>query len=218
MNLQRIYRYRFAGVDQARKNVVWKEIAEYLYENHLAKPQKVLDPAGGFCEFINHVPAPERWTIDLSEEVTNHANSGVKALIGDNRRVELPPDYFDAVFISNFLEHLSSQEEVAAFLERMCGCLRSGGRIVVMGPNFRYTYRDYFNFADHTVILTETGLAEHLYGAGFELERIHPQFLPLSFRSRSYLPVSPFLVRAYLRLPLAWKVMGEQFLLVGRKP
>lgn len=218
MNLSRIYRYRFAGVDQARKNVVWKEIAEFLHETCLGRPQRILDPAGGFCEFINHVPAAERWTIDLSEEIKQHAHSGVKTLIGDNRMVELPRDYFDAVFISNFLEHLASQEEVAAFLERMCDCMRSGGRIVVMGPNFRYTYRDYFNFADHTVILTETGLAEHLYGAGFEVERIHPRFLPLSFRSRSYLPVNSFLIRTYLRLPLAWKVMGEQFLLVGQKP
>lgn len=218
MNLPRIYRYRFAGIDQARKNVVWKEIAEFLYATHLGRPTRILDPAGGFCEFINHVPAAERWTIDLSDEIRQFANSGVKTLIGDNRCIELPDEYFDAVFISNFLEHLTSQEEVAAFLERMCRALCSGGRIVVMGPNFRYTYRDYFNFADHTVILTETGLAEHIYGAGFEVQSIVPRFLPLSFRSRSHLPISPFLIRTYLKLPLAWKLLGQQFLVTGRKP
>src|SRR5258708_32947582 len=97
----------------------------------------------------------------------------------------------------------------------MFRCLKPGGRIAVMGPNFKYAYRDYFDFADHTVILTELGLAEHLYGAGFEIESIYPKFLPLSFRGG--IPVSRFLVRTYLSLPLAWRIMGKQCLLVATK-
>ena len=115
----------------------------------------------------------------------------------------------------NFLEHLHSQEEVADFLGKMYGHLRKGGRIAVMGPNFKYVYKQYFDFADHTVILSELGLAEHLYGAGFEVERIHPRFLPLSFRGG--LPINRMLVRAYLGMPWAWRFFGKQFLLIGRK-
>ena len=55
MNHTRIYDYRFAQVDMVKKNLVWNEIASYLYYNHLNKPQKMLDPAGGLCEFINHI-------------------------------------------------------------------------------------------------------------------------------------------------------------------
>jgi hypothetical protein len=104
---------------------------------------------------------------------------------------------------------------VAAFLERMFACIKPGGKIAIMGPNFKYAYRSYFDFADHTVILSELGLAEHLYGAGFEIENIYPKFLPLSFRGK--IPVSRLLVKTYLSFPLAWRVLGKQFLLIGRK-
>jgi len=218
MNHNRIYEYRFANVDMQKKNVVWKEIAHFLYNTHLNEPQKTLDPAGGLCEFINHVPSAERWTIDLSDEVKKFAAPDIKTIIGNNLEVELPENYFDGVFISNFLEHLNSQFEVADFLERMFKTLKSKGRIVIMGPNFRYTYKDYFNFADHTVILTELGVAEHLYGAGFNIVKNYPQFLPLSFRSKGFLPVNSFIIKTYLNIPFAWKFLGEQFLLVAEKP
>jgi ubiquinone/menaquinone biosynthesis C-methylase UbiE len=218
MNHNRIYEYRFADVDMQKKNVVWKEIAHFLYDTHLNKPQKTLDPAGGLCEFINHVPSAERWTIDLSDEVKKFAAPDIKTIIGNNLEVELPENYFDGIFISNFLEHLNSQFEVAEFLERMFKTLKSKGRIVIMGPNFRYTYKDYFNFADHTVILTELGVAEHLYGAGFNIVKNYPQFLPLSFRSKGFLPVNSFIIKTYLNMPFAWKFLGEQFLLVAEKP
>lgn len=218
MNHTRIYEYRFAQVDMEKKNIVWNEIADFLYNTHLNKPQKMLDPAGGLCEFINHIPSKERWTIDLSEDVKKYANPGIETIIGNNLEVELPQNYFDGIFISNFLEHLNSQYEVADFLERMFKTLRSKGRIVIMGPNFRYTYKDYFNFADHIVVLTELGVAEHLYGASFNIIKVYPQFLPLSFRSKSFLPVNKFLIKTYLNMPLAWKFLGEQFLLVAEKP
>jgi len=202
----------------AKKNIVWNEIAHFLYNTHLNKPQKMLDPAGGLCEFINHIPSQERWTIDLSEDVKKYANPDIKTIIGDNLKVELPQDYFDGIFISNFLEHLNSQFEVAAFLERMFHAMRSKGRIVIMGPNFRYTYKDYFNFADHTVILTELGVAEHLYGAGFNIIKSYPKFLPLSFRSKSILPINKLFINMYFKFPFAWRLLGEQFLLVAEKP
>ena len=50
---------------------------------------------------------------------------------------DLPHEHFDAIFVSNFLEHLPSQDAVAAFLEKMLRCTAPGGRIAVMGPNFR---------------------------------------------------------------------------------
>lgn len=215
MNLDRIYSYRFRDVDQAKRAMVWKELSAYLFRR-LGQPQAVLDPAAGMCEFINHVPAQEKWAVDVNEPfVRAHAAKEVRVAIGDTRTIDLPKDHFDAVFVSNFLEHLGSQEEVADFLTKLHTHLKPGGRIAVMGPNFKYTFKEYFDFADHTVVLSELGAAEHLYGAGFEVESVEPRFLPLSFRGR--LPVNRFLVRSYLAMPWAWRFFGKQFLLIGRK-
>jgi ubiquinone/menaquinone biosynthesis C-methylase UbiE len=214
MNYDRIYEYRFKDVDREKKLMTWKEIATFIYHK-LGKPKRMLDPAAGDCEFINQIPSEERWAVDMSEITPKMAHQGIKVITGNNLEVNLPENYFDGVFISNFLEHLHSQEQVAFFLERMYKAIKPGGRIAIMGPNFKYTYKYYFDFADHTVLLSEGGVAEHLYGAGFNPIEVHPKFLPLSFKSK--LPVNAFLVRTYLNMPIVWPFMGKQFLLIGEK-
>jgi hypothetical protein len=119
------------------------------------------------------------------------------------------------VWVSNFLEHLLSQEACATFLEKMYGVLAPGGRIAIIGPNFRYCMNEYFDMADHTLIFTHKAIAEHLYAAGFTPERVVPRFLPYSFTG--ILPPSPTLTKLYLNAPSAWRVLGKQFFVVGRK-
>jgi ubiquinone/menaquinone biosynthesis C-methylase UbiE len=214
MNYDRIYEYRFRGVDAHKKQFTWRNIASYIHQR-LHLPEKVLDPAAGNCEFINNVPAAERWAIDMSPLTATAAGRGVKVITGNTLEVDIPSNYFNGVFVSNFLEHLESQEQVALFLGRMYNALTPGGRIAIIGPNFKYCYKEYFDFADHTVILSELGVAEHLYGAGFAIESVHARFLPLSFRGR--MPVTDFLVKTYLNLPVFWPFFGKQFLLIAQK-
>ena len=128
---------------------------------------------------------------------------------------ELPQSHFDGVFVSNFLEHLFTQEDIFEFLERMNQVMLPGGRIAIMGPNYRYCSKQYWDMADHYIALTHTAIAEHLYTAGFEPERIIPRYLPYSFRG--VLPPSPTLTRFYLKTVPAWKLLGKQFLVIGRK-
>jgi len=214
MNLQRLYAYRFRGVDQQAKSDVWVEIAQHVHRL-LDEPVCVLDPAAGRGEFINAVPAAERWAVDKFAYAEGTYAPGVKAVVSDIFESDLPPEHFDGVFVSNFLEHLSSQDEVAEFIELLHRCTKPGGRIAIMGPNFRYCSAEYFDMADHTVALTHRSVAEHLFAGGFEPDRIVPRFLPYSFTG--ILPPSPALTRAYLRVPLAWRVLGKQFLVTARR-
>lgn len=184
-----------------------------MLHDALGRPKRVLDPAAGRCEFINAVPAAERWAVDAVDYAESGPSAGVRLIVSEIMAAELPAGYFGGIFVSNFLEHLADQEAVASFLEKMCSCLAPGGRIAVMGPNFRHTARQYFDFADHTVILTERGVAEHLYAAGFNILHVHDRFLPYSFTGR--LPSSPSLVRAYLRCPPVWRLLGKQFLVIA---
>jgi SAM-dependent methyltransferase len=137
-------------------------------------------------------------------------------IISDIMDVDLPESYFDAILVSNFLEHLPDTNAVARFLDKLKVALRPGGRLAVMGPNFRFCSKTYFDCADHTVILTHVSAAEQLAAAGFELTTVIPRFMPYSFRSA--LPASPLLTRLYLRLPVAWKVLGKQFLVLAERP
>lgn len=215
IDFERLYRFRHRGVDQSRRQLVWNEIGGYI-DGLLGRPARVLDPAAGRGEFINAISAEERWVIDATDYSEADLPPGVKTIVGDALDVELPPGFFDAIFVSNLLEHFLTQDDVARFLVRMRAALAPNGRIAVMGPNFKYCPKEYFDCADHTLALTHVAVEEHLYAAGYELERVVPRFIPYSFRG--ILPPSPALTRWYLRMPLAWRVLGKQFLLVGRNP
>jgi SAM-dependent methyltransferase len=213
INYERLYTYRFRDVDQASRQAVWREIATYVHAR-MGKPERVLDPAAGRGEFITAVPAAERWGVDMVKQGDLEA-SGVRMIIADIMDAELPEAHFDGVFLSNFLEHMPSQDAVAAVLGKLYAAMAPGGRIAIIGPNFRYCAREYFDCADHTVILSHVSMAEHLYAAGFEVTAVMPRFLPYSFRG--LLPPSPRLTSTYLRTPALWRLLGKQFFLIARK-
>ena len=139
---------------------------------------------------------------------------GVKTLIGDIFEVDLPRGYFDGVFASNLLEHFRQPEDIAAFLERMRECLAPEGVLTIMGPNFKYCAREYFDCADHLLALTEVSVQEHLFATGYDVVDVVPRFLPFSFRGR--LPPSPRFTALYLQNPLLWRVLGKQFLILAK--
>jgi len=213
MDYKRLYEYRFRGIDQAARLGVWEEIAPHVY-GLMGSPTKVLDAAAGRGEFIGSIPAEERWAVDAIAYPEAERTVGVKVITANIMEAELPGEYFDGIFISNFLEHLPDQEVISSFLERMRALMVSGGRIAIMGPNYRYCAGEYWDCADHHVALTQVAIAEHLYTAGFEPLRMIPRYLPYSFRG--VLPPSKALTRLYLRLPLAWRLLGKQFLVIGR--
>jgi SAM-dependent methyltransferase len=215
INFQALYQYRFRDVDQAARTAVWGPISRFVHAQ-IGNPQCVLDPAAGRGEFINAVPAVERWAVDQVAYDEGTYDEGVNVVVANIFDADLPAAHFDGLFVSNFLEHLPTQEATAEFLSLMRGVTKPGGRIAVMGPNFRYCAREYFDMADHTLIYTHLAIAEHLHAAGYQVERIVPRFLPYSFTGR--LPASPALTERYLRLPLAWRLFGKQFLVVGRRP
>jgi 2-polyprenyl-3-methyl-5-hydroxy-6-metoxy-1,4-benzoquinol methylase len=214
VNYERLYEYRFRHVNQEARIALWREIAAHVYRM-MGQPRRVLDPAAGRGEFINAIPAEERWAVDMVAHTHGTYDAEVRAVTSNIFETELPAGHFDGVFVSNFLEHLSTQEEAAAFLERMHAATAPGGRIAIMGPNFRYCKSQYFDMADHTLIYTHRAIAEHVYTAGFTPERIIPRYLPYSFTG--HLPPSRFLTSMYLRMPLAWRILGKQFLVIGRR-
>ncbi len=216
IDFPRLYAYRFRGVDQAARQAVWNEIAAHLYEL-LGRPRTVLDPAAGRCEFVNALPGVERWIVDTTDHTEGFTRDpDIHVGIADIRDAELPASHFEGVLVSNFLEHLENQHAVADVLAHLRQAMAPGGRIAVLGPNFRYCPKEYFDCADHELALTHVAVAEHLYAAGYEIERIIPRYLPYSFRG--VLPPSPTLTRRYLQTPLAWRILGKQFLVIGRRP
>jgi hypothetical protein len=219
LDLARIYSFRFRDVEPLRKMIVWRSLTNWIQKTWFVGANVYLDPACGTCDFLNEVSAPEKWGIDLEPQFSKKASDPkIKFIFGSNLEVDLPKNFFEAVFVSNFLEHLNSQDEVALFLNRMFDATAPKGRIAIMGPNFKYCSRNYFDFADHKVILTEKAVEEHLHGAGFNLVKTYPRFLPLTFK-RSFLShfIHKYTINTYLKAPFLWGLFGKQFLVIAEK-
>ena len=117
----------------------------------------------------------------------------------------------DFAFASNLFEHLT-QSQLAAVLISLRKKLAPGGTLTILQPNYRYAFREYFDDYTHVAVWSHVALADFLVANGYEIVELHPRFLPLSIKSK--LPVWPFLIQAYLALPL--KPLGKQMLLVAR--
>lgn len=212
-----LYRRRFPAEVRPRRDAVWRVLCEDWFSRYVPREAQVLEVAAGYCEFINNVEAAGRYAVDLNPETAAHAAPGVVVHEASAARVAdvLPRAHFDVAFMSNFLEHCRTRDEVLAVLRGVGRVLKPGGRVLVLGPNFRYCSKEYFDYFDHYLPLTEKSVSEALRLAGFEIEEATARTLPFTFKSR--LPSAPWLVRLYLRLPFLWRIFGAQFFVVGRK-
>lgn len=215
--VERLYRHRFPREMLERRRAVWRAICKVWFARYVPADASVLEVAAGYCEFINNIPARRKAAVDLNPETKSHAASDVevKLVAAENLTEAFPEERFDRIFMSNFLEHCRSRDQVLAVLQGCRDALAEDGKILIMGPNFRYCAADYFDFFDHHLPLTDQSVVEAMSMAGLEAEQVIPRTLPFSFKSR--LPSWPWLVGAYLKMPLFWPLFGKQFFVVGRK-
>ena len=213
LNLAKVYEFRFAGLSQVKKDATWALVTRWI-ESKLGNPRSVLDPAAGRGEFIISSRAPERWACDLSDQRTSWP-TGITTRFGDIYKVDLPEKHFDLIFVSNFLEHLATPDDVFQYLLQLRKSLKPDGKLAIMGPNFRFSANEYYDFADHLLPLSDRTVEEHLAAVDMKCERIIPRFLPLAFRSQRF--SHPLLVKLYLAVPFFWRFYGKQFFIVATR-
>ena len=208
-----VYEYRFKDVDQHARQLVWNEIARFLWKR-MGRPRRVLDPAGGRGEFVNAVPADERWLVDVVDYPERQTDPAVRIVIGDLFEIELPPAYFDGVFASNLLEHFHSPEEVAGVPRphardagARAGCSRSWART-------SSTARATTSTAPTTCSRSRTFRCRSSCSRRATRSSRSSRG---SCRSRSGAGCRrrPRSTRLYLRMPALWPLQGKQFLILA---
>jgi dolichol-phosphate mannosyltransferase len=217
MDVKQLYRNRFDESDRARKARVWQVLYRRVFEQWIRAEDTVVDLGAGFCEFINAARARRRIAVDLNADTRGLAGPGVEVQAASASDLSfLGSGSVDVVFSSNFLEHLASKEEVSRVVREALRVLKTGGTLILMGPNVRLIPGVYWDFFDHQVPLSERSVCELLAITGFELVRVEARFLP--YTTRSALPQAPWLVALYLTLrPLSSAILGKQFLIVAKK-
>jgi ubiquinone/menaquinone biosynthesis C-methylase UbiE len=216
-DLAALYRFRFRESERPQKMLIWKTLCEHYFQRLIGDGRIVADLACGYGEFINNIKAAKKYAIDLNPDAPKFLGADIQFCHSRADKIDgISGGAVDVVFTSNFLEHLKTKEECDAVLAEVLRILKPGGRFIIMGPNIRYLAAEYWDFYDHYLPLSHLSLEEGLVQAGYEVESIIPRFLP--YTTRSALPQFPVLIALYLKLPVVWRILGKQFLVVGRKP
>lgn len=214
MDASALYAQRFDAAERAAKARLWGVLCADFFQRYVPPDATVLDLGAGYCEFINHIQGARRFAVDGNADVVHCAAPGVEAHCGAADRLDwLADGSVDVVFASNFFEHLPDSAALLRVLGEARRVLRRGGRLLILQPNIRYAYREYWDFLDHHLALSHVSMAEALGLAGFRILELRPRFLP--FSTKSALPQWPILVRLYLRLPLAQRLLGKQMFVVA---
>jgi SAM-dependent methyltransferase len=214
--LSKIYHRRFIRTASYR-NRVWK-ILTGVFLNRWVRPKDVvLDLGCGYGEFINNISAAGKWAMDLNPDSLKHLGSEVQFLHQNcSSPWPLASGTLDAIFTSNFFEHLPSKDTLNLTLQEAFRCLKPGGCIIAIGPNIKYLHGEYWDFFDHHIYLTEASLGEAMELEGYEIEVIKPRFLPFTMIKAPEYPM--IFLRLYLAFSWLWLIYGKQFLIVARKP
>lgn len=215
-SLQEGYQKRFQGTDLYRDSV-WKILCNDFFSRYINPNHAVLDLGAGWGEFSRNILALKKYSMDLNPDcgkrVANHS-----IFLHQDCSASWPIDdgALDIVFTSNFLEHLPSKNSVERTLSEAFRCLKSGGKIICLGPNIKFTLGSYWDYWDHLIPITEDSMAEALSLSGFGVTEKIDRFLPYTMSSGKNPP--PFILKLYLKLRFAWRFFGKQFLVVAEKP
>ena len=211
-----LYRHRFSeGTRQARDRI-WRVLCDPWFRRFVRSTDTLLDLSCGYVEFSRAISAGRKIAVDLNPEAALGLPPDVEFHFADASRPDFLTDgALDVCFTSNFFEHLPTKTMLNAVLAEVHRALKPGGLLVATGPSIRYVPGAYGDFYDHHIPLSHMSCAEALGKSNFEVIETIDRFLPLT--SRSAILEHPALVRLYLAFRPAWRLLGKQFLVVGRK-
>jgi ubiquinone/menaquinone biosynthesis C-methylase UbiE len=213
MDVKSIYRNRFSGQVEFRRKM-WMVLCQEFLQRFFPSEATVAEIGAGYCEFINSIQAAKKIAVDINPDTRNYADPNVQVIQSPSTDLSgIISESVDRVFTSNFFEHLS-HPEISTTLSEIRRVLTPNGMIVILQPNFRYCYKDYYMFFDHISALDHRSMVEVLNINGYTIQKIIPQFMP--YTTQGILPNSLILLRVYLRLPFLWKIFGQQMFIVAK--
>jgi len=126
--IKKLYKNRFNEKEIKQKNIIWKVLCDLFFQKYIKKDSTVLDIGAGYCEFINNIKCNKKYALDLNEDIFCFANRDVKVFIGKSTNLSFLADKsVDLVFMSNFLEHLKTKEEIKKSLTEIRRVLKIEG-------------------------------------------------------------------------------------------
>ncbi|MCX7648420.1 MAG: class I SAM-dependent methyltransferase [Elusimicrobiales bacterium] len=211
--IKKIYSNRFCSDLEFRKKM-WNVLCSDFFQKYISVKDTVVEVGAGYCEFINNIKAHKKIAIDINEDIKKFANNDVEVILSNSTAINIPNNVADVVFVSNFFEHIT-KEDIKKTLNEINRILKDGGKLLILQPNIRFCYKDYWMFFDHITPLDDRSLIEVCKILGFKVKEKITKFLP--YTTKSILPKSILLLKLYLKFPILWIFLGKQSFLFLEK-
>lgn len=217
----KIYTRRFSQEEDQLRWDTWRILGREFFQRYIKPESTVLDIGAGDGLFITNITAGKRMALDMSEHCLALAKKGIKVIIGSATEFSsLINEPVDVIFMSNFLEHMTSKSAVLEVLAECHKVLAKNGKVLILQPNIKYTGPAYWDYIDHHVALTDESLKEALEISGFRVYKVIPRFLPYTAKSRlgrlTQGKMARHLVEWYLKFPILWRIFGAQSFIAAR--
>ena len=211
-----VYDFRFPTETDKMRHLLWGVLVKGFFQDLIPASSVLVDFGCGRGEFLGQIIAKRKIGIDRENLLLDRYAGQVEFMASESSNWNfLQEGSVDVIFASNVFEHFESKKELDQVLLEMRRVLRQKGRLIILTPNIRLEPRRYWDYYDHHLALSERSIAEALVKAGFKVERIISRFLPWS--SESKVPFGTALLWIYLRIPIFWKLLGKQSLIIGAK-
>lgn len=217
LNTKDFYLKRFSRDENVVRGRVWKILVKNFFQKFVNKKDFVVDLGAGYCEFINNINCSRKVAIDINPDTKKLAGKDVKVILSKaSKRQSKIEGKADILFISNFLEHLETKDEVILVLKNANRLLRKGGKLIVLQPNIDLVKEKYWDFIDHKVALNGKSVEEALQICEFELSEEIIRFLPYTSKNKFSI-FAPSLLGIYLSLPTFLRFFAGQSLFIAVK-
>ena len=193
-----------------RREIVWRTLCRSFFDKLVDPEAHVLELGAGYGHFINNIRCGSKTAVDQWPGLLEHLKADVAGYLGNVTDLAFVEDHsVDFVFASNLFEHLT-QQDFATCLSQVRKKLRPGGSLNILQPNYRLSFKEYFDDYTHVSVYSDLSLSDFLSANGFEVLESIPGFLPFSIKSSTG-PVRPWLIKLYLASP--WKPLAKQMFL-----
>ena len=211
---EELYRNRFEN-SQDQKEKLWAILCRSFLQKYIPLESVILDAGAGYGEFINQIQAREKYVVDVNTDTKKYLHADVHFVHSSFDEMSFKESTFDCVFVSSVFEHMENKQALVDLLNKFAFILKPNGRLIILQPNIRFVYDQYWDFFDHQIPISDRSLEEVLKITGFDISVMIPQFLPYTFKSK--VPKPGWLFALYLQMPLIWRIFGKQCFCVATK-
>lgn len=172
--------------DAKRIFITFKKLLELLRVNHMKTSSKLLDLGSGDGSFVQVCKEHgfDAFGLDGSKDGINF----------ENDKLAFDKETFDVVTLVSVIEHINNPSNI---LKEIFRVLKKGGILIIITPNFRYAYRNFYDDPTHLRPYTDKSIGSLMKLYEFKTLKVVPMLvnkplffwnIPFSFYISSILP------------------------------